>query len=190
MRMTGRGWVALCAAVGFAVAGSGAALGAQRYEDVVGDALGDAPDVVAVEIDEPAGPVLSFSVVFATAPPLSGDETSSDILWLVLDTDPEVSFPELDGFSLMTMGSSLARDESTGSHLLAGDDLYWYVVDVDSDGPVITFRVDRKLLGDPSELWFRVYSATLEGSLYTEQTDVYPAADEAPALYVPRPVVP
>jgi len=181
--MTGRGWRTAGLTIGLVAMSTSAAIGAERYEDAVGDALGDAPDLVAVEVDEPAGPVLNFSVVFASAPPLAGDAETTDILWLALDTDPQVSFPELDGFSLMTMGRWLPRDEQTGSNLLAGDELYWHVVDVDSDGPVVTFSLDRKLLGDPSELWFRVYSATLRGSLYTEETDVYPADDEPAAHY-------
>ena len=176
-------WTAVPIALALSLASASVGLGAERYEDAVGDALGDAPDIVAVEIDEPEGPVLRFSVVFASEPPLAASGTSSDILWLALDTDPEVSFPELDGFSVMALAGGLPRDQEMGSHLLAGDDLYWHVVDVATDGPAVVFRVDRKLLGDPTDLWLRVYSAALHGSLYTERVDHYPEEHEPPIAY-------
>ena len=157
--------------------------GAERYEDAVGDAIGESPDIVAVEVDEREGPVLRFSVIFASEPPLAANADDTDILWLALDTAPEVSLPELDGFSITAMAGTLPRDQEMGSHLLAGDDLYWHVVDVATDGPAVIFRVDRKLLGDPAELWFRVYAAALHGSLYTEQVDHYPEKSEPPAFY-------
>ena len=166
-----------------ALVSGGTGLADERYEDAVGDALGDAPDVVTVMVDEPGGPVLSFAVEFASEPPLEADETHTDFLWLAMDTDPDVAFPELDGYSIGVLGGTLPGELETGGHLLAGSDLYWHVVDVAVDGPAVTYRLDRKLLGDPTELYFRVYSAALHGSLYTEQTDFYPGEDEPPALY-------
>ena len=51
------------------------------------------------------------------------------------------------------------------------------------DGPIVTFRIDRKLLGDPDVVYLRVYSAALDDSLYTEQTDQYPRSDDPVATY-------
>ena len=174
-------WTAVPMVVALSLASAGVSLGAERYEDPAGDAIGDAPDIVAIEIDEPEGSVLRFSVVFASEPLLAADEAGTDILWLALDTDPEVTFPELDGFSITALGATVSRDQTMGGHLLAGGELYWHVVDVATDGPIVTFRLDRKLLGDPVDLWLRVYSAVLQDSLYTEQVDHYPDEGE-PAL--------
>ena len=181
--MTRRDWAAIPITLVLALASASAGLGADRYEDAVGDGLGDAPDIVAVEIDEPEGPVLRFRVLFASESPLTADEAHTDILWLALDTDPEVSFPELDGFSLGVVANGLSRDQEMGSHLLAGEDLYWHVVDVAVDGPAVVFRVDRKLLGDPTDLWLRVYSGALHGTLYTDQVDHHPEEAERPVHY-------
>lgn len=177
-----RMWLAGCVSIALVVASASASLGLERYEDAVGDAIADAPDVVEVEVDEPEGPVLSFRVTFATEPWAAG-ENGAAMLWLVLDDEPEVTFPELDGFSLMTLTDTLPNDRVMGGHLLAGDVLYWHVVDVAVDGPTVTFRLDRKLLGDPPDLWFRVYSAALHDSLYTEEVDHFPDECGPPALY-------
>ena len=91
------------------IAQPAAVAGAERHEDAVGDALGGAPDIVAVTVDEPEGPVLRFSVEFASEPPLAFDETHTDLLWLALDTKDEVSFPELDGYSLGVVGGDASR---------------------------------------------------------------------------------
>jgi hypothetical protein len=181
--MMRREWATAGTAVALTLLCTSTALADEHFEDAVGDALGDAPDVVAVTVSEPEGPVLSFRVTFASEPPLAADGTRTDLLWLALDTDPEVAFPELDGYSMMSMGRTRAVELETGGYLLAGDDLYAHVVDIALDGGAITFSVDRKLLGDPAELDFRVYSAALEGSLYTEETDHYPDEGEPPAHY-------
>jgi hypothetical protein len=126
-------------------------------------------------------------VEFATEPPLGADDAESDFLWIALDTTPEVTFPELDGYAIATMGLTLPRDLGAGSHLLAHNELYWGVVDVAVDGPTVTFRLDRKLLGEPTDLYFRVYAAAMHGTLYTEDTDQYPEEDEPPAHYTLSP---
>ncbi len=181
--MVRRWWMAAGTAVVLAIASAGSVVADERYEDAVGDALGDAPDIVAVTVGEPEGPVLSFAVEFANEPPLGADDADSDILWIALDTTPEVTFPELDGYAIATLGSTLPRDLEAGSHLLVQNELYWGVVDVAVDGRTVTFRLDRKLLGEPTELYFRVYAAAMHGSLYTDETDQFPGEDESPAHY-------
>ena len=171
------------AAVALALACTSATVADEHFEDAGGDALGDAPDLVAVTVSEPEGPLLSFRIEFASEVRLEADGAGMDILWLALDTDPEVTFPELDGYSMASVGAMLPGELETGGHLLAGNDLYWRVVDLALDGAAITFSVDRKLLGDPDGLYFRVYSAALQGSLYTEQVDHFPEVDEPPARY-------
>ncbi len=176
-------WMLAAVAVALLMASPTIGSDGERYEDAVGDAVGDAPDIIAVTVGEPEGPLLSFSVELDSEPPIGADDTHSDMLAIALDTVPEVTFPELDGYSIMALGATLPADLEEGSHLLAGNELYWHVVDIETEGPAVTFRVDRKLLGDPAELYFRVYSAALHGTLYTEQTDHYPEEDEPPARY-------
>jgi hypothetical protein len=174
---------ALLAAALAVTAPAAVTAGAERYLDEIGDATGDAPDVVAVTIDEPEGPLLSISIELATEPPLSADEDHTDGLWVVLDTDPEVTMPELDGFTIGTLGATLSEDLERGGHLLAGEDLYWHVVDVAVDGPTVTFRVDRKLLGDPVDLYFRVHSTALQNEPAGDEVDLYPEEGEPAASF-------
>lgn len=176
---------ALLLALALACPGSAA----ERFADAVGDAVGDARDIVVVTVSEPMGPVLRFDVELGSEPPLRADEAGADLLWLAMDIGPEVAFPELDGYGLIALGSTLADDLEAGGHLIVGTDgdgteTWWHVVDIALDGATVSFSLDRKLLGDPDELYFRVYSGYLQGSLYTEQVDHYPAEDEPPARYL------
>lgn len=61
--------------------------------------------------------------------------------------------------------------------------LFWRVVDVDVDGPVITFSVDRKLLDDLTDLHFRVFAITLRNEFAGDEIDHYPEEGEPPAVY-------
>ena len=178
-----RATVVIAVAV-MAAAITSATAASEHYSDPVGDAIGAAPDIVAVTVDEPEGPVLRISVEFSEAPSHGTGEIGSDVPWLVFDTDPDVSFPELDGYSITVLGLSRPEAPVASANLMVGDELYWHVVDVDAAESTIAFRVDRKLLGDPDELYFRIYSAALEETLYTEQIDLYPEDGEPPAVYV------
>ena len=92
---------AIALASGNAMSAAGAELSleengpATRHEDPVGDATGDAPDIVACTISEPDdGPVIAISVEFASEPPLETDmETYTDVVFIGLVTDPRLRRP-------------------------------------------------------------------------------------------------
>jgi len=170
---------AIALASGNAMSAAGAELSleengpATRHEDPVGDATGDAPDIVACTISEPDdGPVVAISVEFASEPPLETDmETYTDVVFIGLVTDPEAtptleaqgegkdeaSADETDnifGAHAVTLPEYL----ESGAHLYVAEgtsDLFWHV-DVAVDGPLVTWTLDRKLIGDPDMLSWHV----------------------------------
>jgi hypothetical protein len=140
------------------------------YEDPVGDVPGgEGPDFVSCSIAEPWQSLVSFTFEFAAEPPLSYDlETmSTDELWVGLTTDPAAVFPDDVTHLLAVHGATLEEEAVTGATLwdaaLAdGDPVFWGVVDVEVEGTTLTLTVDRKLVGDPDDLYF-VGVASAEG---------------------------
>jgi hypothetical protein len=166
---------------------------ASRFEDAVGDAGGDAPDIVAVIISEPdEGPVLAISVEFASEPPLRTDmETYTDVVFVDLVCDPEapltveVEEHETD-YVFGTHGVTLERDAESGAHLYVAEgasDLYWHVVDVSVDGPTIRWTIDRKLLGDPDVLSWAVLVGVEREDATEEEYDTCPDLGEPRGVY-------
>jgi hypothetical protein len=140
------------------------------YEDPVGDVQGGrGPDIVSCSIAEPWQSLVSFTFEFASDPPLSYDvETmSTDELWVGLSTDPSAVFPDDITHILGVHGATLEEEAVAGATLwdasqIEGDPVFWRVVDVEVEGPTLTLAVDRKLVGDPDDLYF-VGIASAEG---------------------------
>jgi hypothetical protein len=176
------------AAVPF-LSSAGAVLGAERYEDAVGDAGGDAPDIMAVTVSEPGGgPTLRFEIELAKDPPLDTDrETWTDAAFVTLSpvaTIDERGLLSEDLYTTGTHGMTVEDQRQTGGFLAAGEELYWYVVDAEVDGSVVSFTVDRKLLGDAPQLYWQVLTGLDRADTDEDEIDVYPDTDRPPALYV------
>ncbi len=140
------------------------------YEDPVGDVPGGAgPDFLSCSIAEPWQSLVSFTFEFAAEPPLSYDvETmSTDELWVGLSADPAAVFPDDITHVLVVHGATLEQEAVSGAPLFdatltEGDPVFWGVVDVEVEGTILTLTVDRKLVGDPDDLYF-VGIASTEG---------------------------
>lgn len=173
-----------------------------RLEDPDGDAVGGAPDIVAVTVSEPEdGPLVAVSVEFASEPPLGTDmATYTDVVFVDLICDPEETLTVgLEGQSetdyiFGTHGVTLERDVAEGSHLFVAHDeghLIWHVVDVDVEGSTVTWTIDRSLLGDPDVLsWVvlvgveREEGTTEEGA--EEEYDTCPDVGQPRGVYTLR----
>jgi hypothetical protein len=186
------------------LAGASVTAADERYEDAVGDVPGGVgADIVAVTISQPWESLLSFELEFATDPPLTYDPetTSTDELWLGLSSRPEAAsrdtvheamraFDEFD-YIVILHGATLREEIGTGSAMYdktgpAGDEVYWRVIDVAVDGPVVTLTFDRKLVGDPEAMAFFVVASS-GGPAEADVYDVYPDEDQLPARYPRQP---
>lgn len=176
--------------------GGSVATAAERCEDAVGDADGDSPDIVAVTVSEPEWePTIRFEIELAPERPFGTDmETWTDTIFIIMSDKPTTDERGIlagDHYTTGTHGVTLPMQEQTGAFLVTENDMYYYVVDVDAAGPVLSFTLDRKLIGSPLDLYFQV----LLGVEREEQMkhggdgesemegDVYPELDEPPALY-------
>lgn len=171
--------------------------GAQRYEDTLGDATGDSPDIVSVAVSEPEGEsTIRFEIELAPGRPFGTDmETWTDVLFLSMSPSGEVDERGiLEGEQVYTTGThgvTLETHLETGALLVTDTSMYWYVVDVDADDTTISFTFDRKLIDSPLDLYFQVLlgverEEAMEhgGDGESEmEGDAYPEPDEPPALY-------
>ena len=140
------------------------------YEDPVGDVPGgEGPDFVSCSVSEPWQSLISFTFEFAAEPPLSYDlETmTTDELWVGLMTEPVAVFPDDVTHILGVHGATLEKEAVSGATLFdatraEGDPVFWGVVDVEVEGATLTLAVDRKLVGDPEDLYF-VGAVSAEG---------------------------
>ena len=155
-------------------------------EDPVGDVPEGEPDIVAVTVSEPWQSLVSIRVEFAAAPALGYDpETmSTDELWVGLATSPEATAIEEFEYLLAVHGATLSSEVETGAALFdttrpVGDEVLWRVVDVEVAGPAVTLFVDRKLVGDPDQLYFFAAVSTDGEPGY----DICPDEDELPGEY-------
>jgi hypothetical protein len=160
------------------------------YEDPAGDVAEGAPDIVACGVSEPWQSLVSFTIEFASEPPLSYDmETwTTDEVWLMLFTGPEAVIPDDIEYVMGVHGATLAEEEKRGSTLFdttrpQGDEVFWGVVDAEVEGPVLTLAVDRKLVGDPEVIYFHA-AATSEGQGEANRYDACPDEEEGPGEYV------
>ena len=161
------------------------------YDDPPGDVADGAPDLLSCAVSEAWESLLSFRLEFASDPPLSSDPgtMSTDELWVMLLTGPDVD-PISDGdaieYAMIVHGATLPSEVETGSGLFdttqpQGQEVFWRVVDVAVDGPVLTLSVDRKLVGDPEVIYFAVGVASEgqdEGGY-----DLCPDQDAGPGTY-------
>jgi hypothetical protein len=155
-----------------------------RYEDPVGDVPGGiGPDFVACSVSEPWESLVSFSFEFASEPPLGYDlETmTTDELWVGVTAEADALFPDDFKHLVIVHGATLAEGAESGVPLYdttqaEGDEVFWGVVDVNVDGATLTLNVDRKLVGDPEELYF-LGLVVAEGQ---DDADVCPDAQRGP----------
>jgi hypothetical protein len=154
--------------------------------DPMGDVPEGEPDIVAVTVSEPWQSLVSVSVEFAAEPALGYDleKMLTDELWVGLATTPEATAVEEFEYLLAVHGATLSSEVETGAAMFdttrpAGDEVLWRVVDVEVDGPSITLFVDRKLVGDPDELYFFAAVSTDGEPGY----DICPDEDDLPGEY-------
>ena len=78
-------WVSLALATSLIMVGGNVAVAAERFEDAIGDALGDAPDIVAVTVDDELFEANFVKVAVNETP--SGDgpecaaESAAQLVW-------------------------------------------------------------------------------------------------------------
>jgi hypothetical protein len=68
-------------------------------------------------------------------------------------------FPDDVTHLLGVHGATLEEEAVTGAAMwdatrTEGDPVFWRVVDVEIEGATLTLAVDRKLVGDPADLYF------------------------------------
>ena len=166
----------------------------ERYEDAVGDTLGDAPDIVAVTVSEGEDePTIRFEIELAPERPFGTDmETWTDVLFIFMSEVADVDARGImssDGYITGTHGVTLDLQRDVGAMLVTPEDMYWHVVDVEAADDMLTFTFDRKLIDSPLDLYFQVLLGVerdLTGWDDTEgeeEGDTYPEVGEPPAHY-------
>jgi hypothetical protein len=184
-----RRWISALIAIGLVLASWNAVLAEKHYEDAVGDAEGDAPDIVSVRVGKPEDEdTIRFDIEFAPERPFGSDmQTWTDVVFVAMSATAETDERGVlssDVYTTGTHGATLARQAETGAFLVTDDEMYWYVVDVDVAGPVISFTFDRKLLDFyPIDLYWQVLVGVEREEPVGDEGDVYPELDEPPAHY-------
>lgn len=166
-----------------------------RYEDPVGDVpAGMAPDIVAVTVSQPDASQVSFSVEFASDPPLTYDLTtmSTDQLEIGLASEVDAEVAGDYERAIIVHGANLPSAIETGANMYdetraAGDEVVWGDVDVAVEGRTVTLTVERELLGDSGQLAFFAVAMS-EGSEEPEPGvepvyDICPDEEQLPGLY-------
>lgn len=186
----------IIAALAAALLTTSPALGSapERFEDATGDALGDAPDIVAVTVSEGEDePTIRFEIELAPGRPFGTDmETWTDVLFIfmseVADVD-ERGIMSSDGYITGTHGVTLDLQCDVGAMLVTPEGMYWHVVDVETAEDMIAFTFDRKLMDSPLDLYFQVLLG-VERDLTgwgdeegEDEGDTYPELDQPPAHY-------
>jgi hypothetical protein len=116
-------------------------------------------------------------------------ETWTDALFLMLsaeDTVDERGILSGDYWVTGTHGSTMAGAAGQGALLATEDDIYWYVVDVEVDDTTLAFTFDRKLLGDPTDLYWQVLVGVERDETTSddeEEGDAYPDLGEPPGHF-------
>ena len=186
-----RTWLVMVAVAALVLDGGGAVAAGQRYEDAVGDVIGDAPDIVAVTVEEAEyGPLFSISVEFGPERPFGSDmATYTDVIFVEMAAEPTVDERGIMqsgiGYLTGTHGVTLKMQAEAGAHLLTPTGMYEQVVDVAVEGPVLTFTLDRQLIDSPRDLYFQVLVGVERGEEVegTDEGDVYPELDVGPAHF-------
>ncbi len=125
------------------------ALASDRFTDPRGDAGGNGPDITAVTLSH-TDAVLTIAVDFASAPPLGYDkrEQYTDVLLIGIHTDANLSQNDVE-FWTGVHGVDLAH-----AIVVRGAPTRGIVgtADVAVAGTTVTIKIQRALLGDPSEV--------------------------------------
>ena len=188
-----RSSITAAATMVFVLTGNAAVCAAERTEDRLGDAVGDAPDIVAVTFDQPEGePRVSVSLEFAEDSPFDTDmETYTDVVFIHLHVDPEavntVQFETEDEYDYIigTHAVQLPIFLESGGMLYETtgmSTLHENVVDVEVDGTAVTWTVDRALIGDPDTISWAVL-AGVESEDAEDSFDVSPNEGEPWGVY-------
>ncbi len=189
-----RRWTIPAAAMALVLAGSGTVCATERVEDPVGDAVGEAPDIVAVTFNEPEGePRVSVSVEFAGDPPLETDpETYTDVVFINLDCDPvtaqTVAFGVEDDVDSIIGAHAVQLPgfvESGGMvfEVAGPSKVHEGVVDVEVDGPTVTWTLDRSVIGDPEVIAWAVLAGVEVEDAEEMAYDVSPNDGEPWGVY-------
>jgi hypothetical protein len=169
---------------------TGTTVAQERYEDAVGDAIGDAPDIAAVTV-EPAewGPLLSIGVEFTGDRQFGTDmKTWSDTVFVMMSAEPTVDERGILSGEVYTTGTHgvTVEDQAASGAMLATppgvtvSGLYWNVVDVEAEDDALIFTFDRQLIGCPSELQVQVLVGVERDDSDAEEGDAFPELSEPP----------
>ena len=165
---------------------------AARYEDAVGDATGDAPDIVAVTVSEPEGEsTIRFDIELAPGRLFGSDmETWTDVLFLAMSPSGEVDergiLQNEQTYLTGTHGVTLEMQRAAGAVLATPEGMYENLVDFDDVDGTLSFAVEREMVGDPFDLYFQVLlGVEREGAEEAAEMegDAYPELDDPPAHY-------
>ena len=170
------------------------ALGSEptRYQDAVGDATGDSPDIVAVTVSEPEGEsTIRFDIELAPGRLFGSDmETWTDVLFLAMSPSGEVDergiLQNEETYLTGTHGVTLEMQREAGAVLATPEDMYENLVGFDDIDGTLSFAVEREMIGDPFDLYFQVLlGVERDGAGEAEEMegDAYPELDDPPALY-------
>jgi len=170
------------------------ALGSEptRYEDAIGDATGDSPDIVAVTVSEPEGEsTIRFDIELAPGRLFGSDmETWTDVLFLAMSSSGEVDergiLQNEQTYLTGTHGVTLEMQREAGAVLATPEDMYENLVDFDDIDGTLSFAVDREMIGDPLDLYFQVLlGVERDGAEEDEEMegDAYPELGEPPTHY-------
>jgi len=181
-------------AMALALVGSSAVCASERTEDPLGDAIGDAPDIVAVTFSQPGDePRVSVSIEFAEDSPFDSDmETYTDVVFIHLHVDPQavntIQFDTEDEYDYIigTHAVQLPFFVESGGMLYetAGlSELHENVVDVEVDGETVTWTVDRALIGDPDMISWAVLAGVEIEDAEEMSFDVSPNEGEPWGVY-------
>jgi len=185
-------WVSLALATSLIMVGGNVAVAAERFEDAIGDALGDAPDIVAVTVDDEDSPLVSISIEFGEERPFGSDmETWTDAIFVIMAADPAVDergyLVSGAGYVTGTHAVQLDTHVDSGAILLTPNAMLEDTVDVAVDGPVLTFTLDSGLMDSPPDLYFQIlvgverYEDGEEVTAGEEEGDMFPDEGEPPA---------
>jgi hypothetical protein len=146
---------------------------------------------VAVTVGVPEGEEnIRFDIEFTPERPFGTDhETWTDGVFVLMAGKPDVDergILAMDHYLTGTHGVTLPMQLEAGAFLVYGEEMHEGAVDVDVEGPVLSFTLEREGIGDPSELYFQVLlGVERDGAEEGDQMegDSYPELGEPPAFY-------
>ena len=163
----------------------------ERYEDAIGDATGDSPDIVAVTVSEPEGEsTIRFDIELAPGRLFGSDmETWTDVVLLAMSPSSEVDergiLQNEQTYLTGAHGVTLEMQRESGAVLATPEDMYEDLVGFDDTDGTLSFAVEPEpeVIEDISDFYFQILlGVEREGSEETEG-DAYPEIGEPPAHY-------